>query len=328
MKAAMSNHDCFLVTGALGCLGAWIVSRLVRGRTKVIAFDAHGDPRRLRLLLDEAALARVEFVQGDIADAEQLDATIDRHGVTHIIHLAALLHPQFKSDPRRGMSVNALGGVNVFEAAARRLQQVQRVVYASSIGVYGPDDASDGVVRHDAVGHPTTLYGVYKQAEEGMARVYFQDTGLSSIGLRPATVFGVGRDTGLSAGPTEAVLAAARGRPFHIGYGGRSHLHYADDVARIFIACARSGFRGAEVFNMRGSVATMDEIVATIEAVVPQARGLITFDPVQRSLPQDFDDSALQAVIGAVPRTSLAHAVAETYAIFQGRRFNLASVGA
>jgi UDP-glucuronate 4-epimerase len=171
MKVAKTHQDCVLVTGALGCLGAWIASRLVREGSQVVAFDAHSDPRRLSLLLDAAALARVEFVQGDIADAEQLDATIDRHGVTYIIHLAALLHPQIKSDPRRGARVNALGGVNVFEAAARRPQQVRRIVYASSIGVYGPDDASDGVVRHDAVGHPTTLYGVYKQAEEGMARV-------------------------------------------------------------------------------------------------------------------------------------------------------------
>lgn len=169
-----------------------------------------------------------------------------------------------------------------------------------------------------------TLYGVYKQAEEGMARVYFEDRGLSSIGVRPATVFGAGRDQGLSAGPTEAVLAATRGRPYHIGYGGRSHLHYADDIARIFIACARSAFHGADVFNVRGTVATMDEIVAAIENVAPHARGSITFEPIQRSLPQDFDDSALQAVIGAVPRTPLTRAVSETYAIFQGQRLGQA----
>jgi nucleoside-diphosphate-sugar epimerase len=320
MSDRSSTSECFLVTGALGCLGAWIVSRLVRENTRVVAFDAHEDAARLRLLHDESELAQVQFVRGDVGDAEQLDAVIDRHGVTHVIHLAALLHPSFKSDPRRGVRVNALGGVNVFEAAASRPQQVQRVVYASSIAVYDAEDGAGGAVSHQLVGRPSTLYGVYKQAEERMARVYFQDRGLSSIGVRPAAVFGAGRDQGLTAGPTEAVLAAALGRPFHIRYGGRSHLHYTDDLARVFIACARSEFSGTDVFNVRGTAATMDEIVAAIEQVAPQARGSITFAGPELALPQDFDDSALQAVIGTVPRTPLADAVAQTHAIFRGQR--------
>lgn len=154
MTSRPADNECFLVTGALGCLGAWIVSRLLREGTRVVAFDAQGDQRRLRLLLDETALARAHFVQGDIADPEQLDEVIDRHGVTHIIHLAALLYPQFRSDPRWGARVNVLGGVNVFEAAARRLDQIERVVYASSIGVYDAEDAVNGVVPHNVVGRP------------------------------------------------------------------------------------------------------------------------------------------------------------------------------
>jgi nucleoside-diphosphate-sugar epimerase len=320
MSHRSTASESFLVTGALGCLGAWIVSRLLREGTRVVAFDAHDDCKRLRLLHDERDLSRVQFVRGDVADAQQLDAVIDRHGVTHIVHLAALLHPRFKSDPRLGVRVNALGGVNVFEVAARRPQQVQRVVYASSIAVYDAEDGIGGAVPHHLVGRPSTLYGVYKQAEEGMARVYFQDRGLSSIGVRPASVFGAGRDQGLTAGPTEAVLAAAHGKPYHIGYSGRSHLHYTDDLARVFIACARSAFSGADVFNVRGTTATMDEIVAAIEAIAPTARGKITFEGPELALPQDFDDSALQAVIGPVPCTPLADALGQTYAIFRGRR--------
>jgi nucleoside-diphosphate-sugar epimerase len=314
------QDECFLVTGAMGCLGAWTVGRLAREGTRVVAFDAHDDPHRLRLLLDEATLACVKPVRGDIADATQLEATLDGYGVTHVIHLAALLHPQFKADPRRGMAVNTVGGVNVFEAAARRLQRIPRVVYASSIAVYSAEDGGGAAVPHDLLGRPDTLYGVYKQAEEGMARVYWQDRGLASIGIRPATVFGAGRDNGLSAGPTLAVQAAAEGRPFHIGYGGRSHLHYADDLARVFIACARSSFAGAGVFNVQGTTATMEEIVTAIEAEVPAAHGAITFGGPQLQLPQDFDDSALQGVIGQLPRTPLREAIRQTRAIFSARR--------
>lgn len=294
------SHDCFLVTGALGCLGAWTVAQLVRGGARVVAFDAHADRRRLRLLLGDAEMAGVDFARGDIADAPRLEDVIDGSGVSHIIHLAAMLHPQFRDDPRRGVAVNALGGVNVFEAAARRRGRIQRIVYASSIAVY--DD--------------NTLYGVYKQAEERMAGVYLRDGGVASIGIRPAAVFGAGRDNGLSADPTLAIQAATLGRPFHIRYGGRCHYHYAQDLAQVFIACATSGFDGAGVFDVQGHTLDMPEWVAAIEAAVPAARGSITFDGPGLDLPLDYEDGPLRSVIGAITRTPLAEAVRATRDIF------------
>ncbi|UIF91516.1 NAD(P)-dependent oxidoreductase [Cupriavidus sp. UYPR2.512] len=316
----MAGSERFLVTGALGCIGAWTVRRLVHEGVPVVAFDADADVRRLRLLMDEAQLSRVDIVRGDITNLSLLEETLDAHRITHVIHLAALLHPRFRSDPPLGARVNVLGGVNLFEAVARRAQRIPRIVYASSIAVYDKSDAADDVaIMHHSPAHPTTLYGVFKQAEEAMARVYFQDRGVSSIGLRPATVFGAGRDYGLTAAPTQAVLAAALGRPFHIPYSGRSHVHYADDLARIFIACARSGYRGAEVFNMRGVVADMRDVVETIESVVPRARGSITCAGPSLELPDDYDAAALEQVIGPLPRTPLREAVTETLALFRSK---------
>ena len=54
-----------------------------------------------------------------------------------------------------------------------------------------------------------------------MARIYATDDRLPSIGLRPYVVYGPGRDQGLTAGPTEAMRAAARGEPYDIGFTGR-----------------------------------------------------------------------------------------------------------
>ncbi len=316
----MAGSERFLVTGALGCIGAWTVRRLVQEGVPVVAFDADADVRRLRLLMDEAQLSRVDIVRGDITNLSLLEETLDAHRITHVIHLAALLHPRFKSDPPLGARVNVLGSVNLFEAVARRAQRIPRIVYASSIAVYDKSDAADDeAIMHHSPAHPTTLYGVFKQAEEAMARVYFQDRGVSSIGLRPATVFGAGRDYGLTAAPTQAVLAAALGRPFHIPYSGRSHIHYADDLARIFIACARSGYRGAEVFNMRGVVADMRDVVETIESMVPRVRGSITCAGPSLELPDDYDAAALEQVIGPLPRTPLREAVAETLALFRSK---------
>ncbi len=62
----MAASEHFLVTGALGCIGAWIVHRLVQEGVPVVAFDADTDVRRLRLLMDDAQLSRVTFVNGDI----------------------------------------------------------------------------------------------------------------------------------------------------------------------------------------------------------------------------------------------------------------------
>jgi len=320
------NTERFLVTGALGCIGAWIVRRLAREDVPVVAFDADSDMRRLRLLMNDAELSRVTFARGDIADLGTLQDMLDAHRITHVIHLAALIHPRFRSNPPLGARVNVLGGVNLFEAVAQRCTQAPRIVYASSIAVYGKPDAE--VVAHGSPGNPDTLYGVFKQAEEAMARVYFHDRGVTSIGLRPATVLGVGRDYGLTAAPTQAILAAAQGRPFHIPYAGRSHIHYADDLARIFIACARAEYSGADAFNIRGTVADMRELIRAIESVAPGARGTITCDGPALGLPEDYDASALERVIGTLERTPLPEAVRETFDLFRSRITSGALVGA
>jgi UDP-glucuronate 4-epimerase len=313
-------NDRFLITGALGCIGAWTVRNLVREGTPVVVFDLASDPRRLKLIMSDDELARVTFVTGDITDLEALERALDDHAITRVIHLAALQIPFVRANPPLGARVNVVGTVNVFEAVARRRDRIGSLVYASSAAVYDAVDAGEsGVVAHGAAGHPTTLYGVFKQANEGTARVYWQDAQVASIGLRPYIVYGPGRDQGLTSSPTKAMVAAALGKPYHIPYGGRAAYQYADDVARTFIACARAPFQGAEIFNLGGSVATMGEIVAAIEAAAPEVRGLITFDDKPLPFPEAFDAAPLEQVIGALPFTPLAQAVADTIALFRER---------
>ena len=313
-------NDRFLITGALGCIGAWTVRNLVREGTPVVVFDLASDPRRLKLIMSDDELARVTFVTGDITDLEALERALDDHAITRVIHLAALQIPFVRANPPLGARVNVVGTVNVFEAVARRRDRIGSLVYASSAAVYDAVDAGEsGVVAHGATGHPTTLYGVFKQANEGTARVYWQDARVASIGLRPYIVYGPGRDQGLTSSPTKAMVAAALGKPYHIPYGGRAAYQYADDVARTFIACARAPFQGAEIFNLGGSVATMGEIVAAIEAAAPEVRGLITFDDKPLPFPEAFDAAPLEQVIGTLPFTPLAQAVAATIALFRER---------
>jgi nucleoside-diphosphate-sugar epimerase len=100
---------------------------------------------------------------------------VAQHRVRAIIHLAALQVPFCKADPAAGARANVVGTVNVLEAA--RHAGLKRVAYASSIAALSflPDAP-----------WLATLYGAYKLANEMTAKVYFQDWGVPSVGLRPA----------------------------------------------------------------------------------------------------------------------------------------------
>jgi UDP-glucuronate 4-epimerase len=310
------SHERFLITGALGCIGAWAVRHLVRAGIPTVVFDLGGDPHRLRLIMEPDELAQVRFITGDITDLAAIEAAVRDSGTTHLIHLAALQVPFCKADPPLGARVNVVGTVNLFEAAKRA--GIKQVVYASSIAVYGmSDDYPDEPLPHEALPKPRTHYGVYKQANEGTARIYWLDDGVASLGLRPYTVYGPGRDQGLTSGPTKAMLAAAAGQPYHIAFGGRCVYQFAGDAARIFIQAARQPISGADAFNLGGSTAHMADMVTAIEAAAPDMRGSITYDERPLPFPEAVDDSAVTSVLGPLPYTSLHEGVAQTVETFR-----------
>jgi UDP-glucuronate 4-epimerase len=314
----MASHEHFLVTGAFGCIGAWTVATLIRDKAKVTTFDLSNNPYRLRYLVSDEELKSVRFVKGDVTDLPALEKLVADEGITHIIHLAALQVPFCRADPSLGAQVNVTGTVNVFEVAKRHRDQVQHVVYASSAAVYGPQSAYKiSPVPVDGPLLPGTHYGVYKQANEGTAQVYWQNDGISNIGLRPYIVYGVGRDQGLTSGPSKAMLAAAVGREYRIGHGGRADYQWTDDVAQTFIACARARPNGATVHNLTRNGADMSEIVDAIEAAVPSAAATITYDSkTLLPFPDTVDDSSLSQVLDQIPATPLVNGVRSTVELF------------
>jgi nucleoside-diphosphate-sugar epimerase len=288
------------VTGALGCLGAWTVATLVRAGAVVVALDLGSDRRRLHLIASKEELAPVTFVQGDITEPKTISHTVADHGITHIVHLAALQVPFCKADPVLGAQVNVTGTVNVFEAAKQH-GLAAPIAYASSAAVYD---------QHGEVA-PRTLYGIYKLANEGTGRVYWQDDGVASIGLRPFSVYGPGRDQGITAGPTLAIDAAVRGQPYRIAFGGRTQLHYAPDVARAFVQAARSPADGAHAFSLGGPPTAIADFVTAVEAEIPGAE--ITFDEA----PLPFPDE-LPAPWFDTPLTPLEQGIRETAEVLRG----------
>lgn len=303
----------YLVTGSMGCIGAWTVAELVRRAENVVSFDLSDDRSRLDLLLDREAQEDITFVTGDLTDTAAVKRAVVDHGVDRIIHLAALQVPFCKADPVLGSRVNVTGTVNVFEAA--REASVRTVAFASSIAVYGPPGAYEkSVLPAGSVQDPRTLYGVYKRANEGSARLYAQDYGVSSVALRPYTVYGLGRDQGLTSEPTKAMLLAAAGKDGRIGFGGRMQFHHARDVAQAFLRAADSELDGAYAFDLGGHVTSVAEIGRLIE----EAAGVqVSVANAPLPFPDGVEAGALEAVLPGLERTPLREGVHETIAAFE-----------
>src|SRR3954453_10870549 len=143
----------YLVTGALGALGAWVVRALLDREQPVVTYDLGGSDHRLRLALSGDELAALSRVEGDVTDLAALERVIDEHDVTSVVHLAALQIPFVRDDPVLGSRVNVTGTVNVLEAVGRRRAGMGPGVHPSSIAAMKAD--------HD---YPSTLYGVFKLA--------------------------------------------------------------------------------------------------------------------------------------------------------------------
>jgi nucleoside-diphosphate-sugar epimerase len=307
-----------LLTGGYGCIGAWIVRQVLPRGDEAWIYDLHEDPRRLRLLLSDEQVGQVRFHQGDVTDLDNLKRAIADHAITHVVHLAGLQVPTCRKDPILGARINVLGTLAVFEAVRAFQNQVQRVVYASSAAVFGPQsDYGAGPLGDDVKLTPTTHYGYFKCCNEGNARIYFQDHDLSSVGLRPWTVYGVGRDLGMTSEPTRAIKALALGRPYHISYGGWQDFQYAEDVAGVFIRALEAPYRGAKSYNLRGEMVDLAAFHRALCAADPAAEQLITYGTMQLGIAYDLDDGALLRDLGPIVKTPLVEGVRRTLTMFR-----------
>ena len=309
-----------LVTGGQGCIGAWVIKRLLDRDIDVMMFDVDPTPTRLPLIASREEIARVSMKQGRVEDTASVKALVKDEGITHIVHLAAVLIPFCQQQPVSGAIVNVLGTLNLFEAA-RDAERPVRIVYASSAAVWGPEEAyGSQALSEDETLKPATHYGVFKQANEGNARVFHSLNGISSVGLRPWTVYGVGRDQGMTADPTLAIRALANGERFQIRLSGFMDLQYVADVADTFIECLLSPLEGAHVFNLAGEVIHMDAFHRTLVDLDSRAEELVTIAGPQVPVAFRMDDSQLRAKIGNLPKTPLQQGVAETYDRFRRLR--------
>lgn len=280
-----------VITGIAGCIGSWVTKHLLDGGHEVVGVDiAPRIANAERLGLGDVRIERVDV--GDRASFSEFLTSTRPDGV---VHLVSLLMPTCRDRPGLCVDVNVQSFMTVLEAA-RSLDC--NVAFASSAWVQKPPP-DDRLVTEGEGLEPQSLYGVFKLANEGMARLYARDYGVRANGLRPYIVYGPGREGGLTADINLALLAAARGQRYEIGFGGQVALHHASDVAALFARLALEPTEAGRVYNVRGDVVSMADVVAAIEEATGTT-GLVTFRETPLPIAANLSDAALQRDYGPV----------------------------
>jgi UDP-glucose 4-epimerase len=265
-----------LVTGGLGVNGVWVARDLLERGAEVVAMDLRRD-----FSLAPDLEGELEFVAGDVTDLRGILNTLRGAGFDAIAHLA-ILSPG-SPDVYRGYLTNAMGTVNVLEAA--RLGDVPRVVFTSSKAVYSPFDGRHGPPDYEPVPEthplaPLAAMRVYSSSKilcESAGVQFAEAYGLEFLALRFATIYGPGKKA--RHGPvglhSRMIENAMLGEPTTIESGGEEadDMVYVKDVASsIALACTSPAPRD-RLFNIgTGRVATLRDFAAAVAEAVPGAR--------------------------------------------------------
>lgn len=293
-----------LVTGAGGCIGAWVMAILTRSGVPVIASDLRRASERASLVMGPEAAEALDWADLDVTDGAAVQAMVKDRGVQAIVHLAGLQIPFCAANPALGARVNVEGTINMLEAA--RHAGLNRTVFASSVAAHSFPAGGK---------YKETLYGAYKVANEQTAYVYWADWQVPSVCLRPNLVFGVARDQGVSARNTLGLQAAVLGEPFEIGFSGAYNWHYAGECAAAFIAAIRQNGTGAHAFDINGRAGTVEQGLTALYEHVPghQTAGTGPVFP----FPPDLDESPVRAHVPDYPAISVEEGIRDTVRAFK-----------
>ena len=202
------------------------------------------------------------------------------------------------------------------------LDRLQRVVYASSIAVYGPRSSyPEAIVPEMAEPNPVNVYGVWKLASEHVLRLFAQETGVAAISLRPVVLFGPGRDLGLTSTPTTAMKAIALGVPYKIPFCSRQDYSYAPDVGAAFGHSLLDPFSGCGTFTLPSTTLAMREVVDTMKSAAATVgmsdRFDITFGDEEVPFICDIEYGSVLEAFPNIPQTDFEQAVVKSLETFR-----------
>lgn len=300
-----------MVTGGYGHIGIYLVRQLLEAGDKVVVFDQATSPNHMHYAFNPADWPNLTFVKGDIRDIDQLREAATTHKIEYLAHLVAMLAAESKLDPVKSVQVNCIGLQNSFEVA--RALSMKRVVWTSSLSVYGPQSAygDNNPLPNDAPQYPRDLYGICKSFGERLAMIYSKDYGMNIVAIRFTQGYGVGRMRGGGLWTVDLTQNSVTGKPVVIANGDDAHnFVLAEDEADVVFTALKAPVIKSGSYNMNGEVATKKEVAAMVKALAPQAN--ITLSPGKHDPARFFDDSALQAEIGWKPKHTLQEGIRKT----------------
>lgn len=265
-----------IVTGAAGFVGFHVAQALLARGEAVVGIDnlnAYYDVRLKQARLDMLAPhGAFQFHHADIADRAALFDVFNRHAdASRVVHLAAQAGVRHSMiDPYAYVTSNVMGHVTVLEAA-RRLERLDHLVYASSSSVYGGNTKLP-FSEADRVDTPVSLYAATKRADELISHAYAHLYGLPQTGLRFFTVYGPwGRPDMAYYSFAAAIMA---GRPITLYAGGtlRRDFTFIADIVQGVLACLDrpAPGRAPGVFNIGNN---RSEAVLTLVSLLEQSLG-------------------------------------------------------
>jgi nucleoside-diphosphate-sugar epimerase len=263
-----------LITGGAGYVGRWLAHELTGRGLDVVALDLRAPDGSPPLLPPRAGFARL-----DVADREAVIAQARQGPVEAIVHLAGLVTMACERDPEAALRVNVEGTRNVLEAA--RLVGVPRVVFASTLSVFGPDVPQ--LIGEDTPALPETWYGQTKLMAEQLGLYYRRRWGLDFRAARMAAIVGPSRVAAGSATMYTSLIVerAARGEQYEIDVDPEAGVPvcYAKDAARALALLATAPSVARPIYNVSTGSATARGLIEIVKARIPTARFSFKPDP-------------------------------------------------
>ncbi|MSR58418.1 MAG: NAD(P)-dependent oxidoreductase [Planctomycetaceae bacterium] len=322
----MTESARILVTGGYGCIGAQTVKWLLANTSATVVVGSRevSTERTQRLFPDEDSI-RLKCVRLDVRAQQQLEDVLITNEITHVIHLAALQTPDCNAHRDMGLQINLAGTQNLIEAIKACRPSLHRFVFASSIAIYGPRRSYPGAkVPMLAEPAPVNVYGTWKLTGEHLSRLLCQETGMTTVSIRPGVLFGPGRDAGLTAATTTAMKCVALEVPYEIPFCSRQDYLYAPDVGAAFGNAAMAPFTGYGVFTLPSHTVETAEIIDTMRRsaadVGLDAHFAITAGTSEVPFICDLDYEPFLHAFPKAPHTPLAQAIQESLQVFKRQR--------
>ena len=302
-----------LLTGAAGFIGFHVAKALLARGDRVLGVDNLNDYYDVGL--KEARLAQLraspnfDFARLDVADREGVLGLVERHrDLRGVIHLAAQAGVRYSlENPFAYIEANVMGTLVMLEAA-RRIDRLTAITYASSSSVYGANRKQPFSVE-DRVDQPVSLYAATKRSCELVAYTYSHLYELPATGLRFFTVYGPwGRPDMAAYLFTRAILAGEPIKVFNEGRMARDFT-YIDDIVAGTIAAhdrAPAGQVPHRVYNLGNHrPEKLLDFIAVLERALGCAATKVLLPLQPGDVPESFADiEASRRDLGFEPKTT------------------------